>query len=70
MPRSRSWSSRPTLTTFFDTSALLSLVLGDSSAPTIREILVEHEIVAASAITEVEVRAGLARARRARRLTA
>jgi uncharacterized protein len=36
----------------------------------IREILIEHEIVAASAIAEVEARAGLARARRGRRLTA
>jgi predicted nucleic acid-binding protein len=31
---------------------------------------VEHEIVAASALAEVEARAGLARARRGRRLTA
>lgn len=36
----------------------------------IRAILVEHEIVAASAIAEVEARAGLARARHGRRLTA
>jgi predicted nucleic acid-binding protein len=58
------------LTAFFDTSALLSLVLGETTAPTIRQILVEHEIVAASVIAEVEARAGLARARRGRRVTA
>ena len=48
----------------------MALVLGETTAPAIREILVEHEIVAASAIAEVEARAGLARARRGRRLTA
>jgi uncharacterized protein with PIN domain len=48
----------------------LALVLGETTAPAIREILIEHEIVAASAIAEVEARAGLARARRGRRLTA
>ena len=45
-------------------------MLGETTAPTIREILIEQEIVAASAIAEVEARAGLARAKRARRLTA
>jgi predicted nucleic acid-binding protein len=45
-------------------------VLGETTAPTIRELLIEHEIVAASAIAEVEARAALARARRGRRLTA
>lgn len=49
---------------------MLSLVLGEASAPSIQAILVEHEIVAASAIAVVEARAGLARARRGRRLTA
>lgn len=48
----------------------MALVLGETTAPAIREILIEHEIVAASAIAEVEARAGLARARRGRRLTA
>jgi predicted nucleic acid-binding protein len=48
----------------------LALVLGETTAPAIREILIEHEIVAASAIAEVEARAGLERARRGRRLTA
>ena len=45
-------------------------MLGEPTAATIREILIEQEIVAASAVAEVEARAGLARARRARRLTA
>ncbi|MEA2234135.1 MAG: hypothetical protein QOD83_3951 [Solirubrobacteraceae bacterium] len=45
-------------------------MLGETTAPTIRELLIEHEIVAASAIAEVEARAALARARRGRRLTA
>ena len=35
-----------------------------------REILAEHQIVAASAIAAVEARSGLARAKRGRRLTA
>ena len=48
----------------------MALALGETTAPAIREILIEHEIVAASAIAEVEARAGLARARRGRRLTA
>jgi predicted nucleic acid-binding protein len=48
----------------------VSLALGESTAPAIRQILVEHEMVSASAIAEVEARAGLARARRGRRLTA
>lgn len=48
----------------------MALVLGETTAPAIRDILIEHEIVAASAIAEVEARAGLARARRRRRLTA
>ena len=48
----------------------MALVLGETTAPAIREILIEHEIVAASAIAAVEARAGLARARRGRRLTA
>lgn len=48
----------------------MALVLGETTGPAIREILIEHEIVAASAIAEVEARAGLARARRGRRLTA
>ena len=48
----------------------MALVLGETTAPAIREILIEHDIVSASAITEVEARAGLARAERGRRLTA
>ncbi len=48
----------------------MALVLGETAAPAIREILIEHETVAASAIAAVEARAGLARARRGRRLTA
>lgn len=46
------------------------MVLGESTAPAVREVLVEHRVVVASAISEVEARAGLARARRGRRLTA
>lgn len=49
---------------------MLALVLGEATAPSIRQILIEQEIVAASAIAEVEARAALARARRGRRLTA
>jgi predicted nucleic acid-binding protein len=48
----------------------LSIVLGEPTAPGVRGILVENEIVTASAITAVEARAGLARARLGRRLTA
>lgn len=44
-------------------------MLGETTAPKIRAILVEHATVAASAIAEVEARAGLARARRGGRLT-
>jgi predicted nucleic acid-binding protein len=58
------------LTAFFDTSALLSVVLGETTAPQVRQVLADHEIVVASAIAAVEARAGLARARRGRRLTA
>ena len=45
-------------------------MLGEDTAPAVRDLVVEHEIVVASAIAEVEARAGLARARRGRRLTA
>jgi uncharacterized protein len=48
---------------------LVALVLGESTAARIRDVLVEQEIVVASAITEVEARAALARARRGQRLT-
>lgn len=48
----------------------MSIVLGEATAPGVRAVLAEHEIVVASAIAEVEARAGLARARRGRRLTA
>jgi predicted nucleic acid-binding protein len=48
----------------------LSLVLSEPTAPAIRRTLIEEEIAVASAIAEVEARAGLARARRGRRLTA
>lgn len=44
-------------------------MLGEATAPRIRQILEEHEIVTVSRISEVEARAGLARARRGRRLT-
>ncbi len=46
------------------------MVLGEATAPAVREVLVEHEIVVASGIAQVEARAGLSRARRGRRLTA
>jgi hypothetical protein len=45
-------------------------VLGEDTAPAVREVLVEHEIVVTSALAEVEARAGLARARRGGRLAA
>lgn len=45
-------------------------MLGEVTAPAVRNVVVDHEIVVASAIAEVEARAGLARARRGRRLTA
>jgi predicted nucleic acid-binding protein len=45
------------------------VVLGEVTAPAVREVAVEHQIIVACAIAEVEARAGLARARRGRRLT-
>jgi len=48
----------------------LSVVLGETTAPSVRQLIADHEIVVASAVAEVEARAGLARARRGRRLTA
>lgn len=45
-------------------------MLAEDTAPAVRDLVVEHEIVVAAAIAEVEARAGLARARRGRRLTA
>lgn len=46
------------------------MALGEVTAPAVREVVLVHEIVVACAIAEVEARAGLARARRGRRLTA
>jgi hypothetical protein len=46
------------------------VALGEITAPAVREVMVGHQIVVASAIAEVEARAGLSRARRGRRLTA
>lgn len=47
----------------------MALVLGEPTRPSVRAIVIEHEIVAASAIARVEARAAFARARRGRRLT-
>ncbi len=49
---------------------MVALILGEGTAPRIRALVIEQEIVVASAISEVEARAALARARRGRRLTA
>lgn len=48
----------------------MALVLDEDAASRARDALAPHEVLAASAIAEVEARAGLARARRGRRLTA
>lgn len=58
------------MTAFFDTSALLSVALGEATAASVRAVLEDRQVVVASAIAEVEARAALARARRGRRLTA